>query len=284
MDAIDCGRDQDDFAATVSLWDAVMLAGADRPLPAAVLERGTVLRPPASGRAVEAVARRLGLPASYVSFLGISDGAYANGCGVVTGSGEYGLLPVAHVDRMAAVAADHIRVWVETFGSVPPEGRGERADGQDVRSFARFGDAVLVSPMIDAIADCVVPVAPEDDAGGEGFEVWETFKEGATRYLTFRSWIESMITRYWVARDDGLVRSLLPTVGEQLAAVERWLAEPGYRWFAVRQLRRLAAAPTGDQRVEAGLDRLWAGGDPYLRLAAAQAELGHRRKRAKALA
>jgi len=33
--------------------------------------------------------------------------------------------------------------------------------------------------------------------------------------------------------------------------------------------------------VTAALDRLWAGDDPYLRLAAAQAELGHRRDRAK---
>src|SRR5437763_1813562 len=124
-----------------------MLAAADRPLPAEVLEGGTLLRPPASGRAVQAVARRLGLPSSYAGFL---------------------------------------------------------------------------------------------------------------------AWIESRITRRWVARADAAVSSTLREVGEQLAVVERWLAEPEYHWFAVRQVRRLAAAPVEDGRVAAALDRFWAGNDAYL--------------------
>ena len=60
----------------------------------------------------------------------------------------------------------------------------------------------------------LVPVPPAVDAGGEGFEVWQTFKEGATRFLTFG----------------------------------RWSADPDYHWLAVRQVRRLAvlaeSAPT----------------------------------------
>jgi len=270
------------FAELVGLWDGVMLASADRPLPALVLERGTVLRPPAPQRAVEAAAARLGLelPPSYAAFLAVSDGAFANGCGPVTRSDEYGLLPAADVCRLVDVAADHVALWVESFGGVGPEGRDARTDGQDVRSFAPLGGAVLITPMIDAICDCLVAVAPEFDAGGEGFEVWATFKEGATRYLTFGRWLEQMVLTQWVARDDDLVRRLLPEVGEQLAAIERWTADPAYHWFAVRQVRRLAAAPAGDRRVMAALDRLWAGDDAYLRLAAAQADLGHRRDRA----
>ncbi|MDQ1517662.1 MAG: hypothetical protein QOE80_3492, partial [Actinomycetota bacterium] len=47
------------------------------------------------------------------------------------------------------------------------------------------------------------------------------------------------------------------------------------------QVRRLAAAPPDDRRVAPALERLWNGDDPYLRLAAAQADLGHRRDRAQ---
>src|SRR5207244_12858612 len=164
--------------------------------------------------------------------------------------------------RVVDVAADHVGLWVETFGWVEPERREDRADGQDVRSFARFGEAVLITPMIDAICDCLVPVAAELDAGREGFEVGGTLQGGADRFLTFGSWLGSVITTRWVAQDDGLVRSLLPEVGEQLAAIDRWAGDPDHHWFAVRQVRRLAAAPNGDWRVTAALNRLWAGDDP----------------------
>jgi hypothetical protein len=98
------------FAGIVRLWDAVMLASADRPVPGAVLDRGTVLRAPASAEAIEAAAYRVGveLPRSYSAFLAISDGAYANGCGLVTRPGEYGLLPVGVIGRLVDVAADHV--------------------------------------------------------------------------------------------------------------------------------------------------------------------------------
>lgn len=221
------------------------------------------------------------MPASYAGFLALSDGAYANGCGAVTRSGEYGLLPAGNLCRLVDVAADHVGLWAETFGGVEPEVRAGREDGQDVRSFAAFGDAVLITPMIDAICDCLVPVAGEYDAGGEGFEVWETFKEGATRFLAFGRWLERMITVHWVARDDAMVRSVLPGVDEQLAAIGRWAGEPDYYWFAARLVRRLAAAPRDDGRVTAAIDRLWSGDDPYLRLAAAQADLTHRRDQAR---
>ena len=79
-----------------------------------------------------------------------------------------------------------------------------------------------------------MPVAPEFDAGGEGFEVWETFKEGAVRFLTFRSWLESMVTAQWVAQDDPLVRRLLPEVAELLAEIDRWPRRPGLRLAAWR--------------------------------------------------
>jgi hypothetical protein len=277
--------DPDGFTGLMRVWDAVMLAAADRPLPAVVLEAGTVLRPPASaaalGRAAERVSAQSGLPASYAAFLAVSDGAYANGCGVVTRSGEYGLFPVDSICRVVDVAPDHVGLWMETFGAVEPEAREARGDGEDVASFAPFGRALLIAPMIDAICDCLVPVAPELDAGGEGFEVWETFKEGAVRFLTFDRWLAAMVTTHWVARRDELVRRVLPDVAEQLATVERWAADPDHHWFAVRSVRRLAAAPRSDGRVAVALDRLWQGDDPYLRLAAAQADLGHRPDRAR---
>jgi hypothetical protein len=276
-------HDPDGFAGLVRLWDAVMLAAADRPLPAVILEAGTVLRPPAAPIAIGRAAERVGvgLPASYAAFLGLSDGAYANGCGAVTRSGEFGLLPAADVCRLVDVAADHAGLWVEMFRGIEPEAREARADGQDVRCFTPLGRAVLVTPMIDAICDCLVPVPPELDAGGEGFEVWETFKEGAARFLTFERWLATTVTTHWAARRDDLARRMLPDVAEQLTAIEQWAADPTYHWFAVRQLRRLAAAPPGDGRVTVVLDRLWQGDDPYLRLAASQADLGHREDRAR---
>lgn len=272
-----------DFAEALRLWDGVMVASADRPLPAVILDGATALQPPAAQEAIAGVEERLRaeLPPSYKAFLGLSDGAYANGCGIVTRSGEYGLLPAAHVCRLVAVAADHVRIWVEASGGVQPEDRAQRADMQGVRCFASLGDAVLLTPMIDSVCDCLVPVPPALDAGGERFEVWETFKEGAARFLTFERWLRNMVATQWVARRDRLVRSLLPEVAEQLAAVDRWAADPDYHWFAVGQVRRLAAAPRADHRVTTALDRLWQGTDPYLRLAAAQADLGHRPDRAR---
>jgi hypothetical protein len=110
---------------TARLWDSVMLASADRPLPGVVLERGTVLRPPASAEAIEAAADRVGvgLPRSYCAFLAISDRAYANGCGLVTRPGDYGLLPAGVSCPLVDVAADHVGLWVETFGGAEPEPR-----------------------------------------------------------------------------------------------------------------------------------------------------------------
>lgn len=270
------------FGDTVRLWGAVMLASADRPLPSRILDGQTVLRSPAPSQVIEAAAARVGraLPASYVEFLSVSDGAFADGCGIVTGDDGYGLLPAAGVRRLRAVAPDHVALWEETFGGVEPEAREARADWQDVRSFAGFGDAVIITRMTDAICDCLVPVPPAVDAGGEGFEVWQTFKEGATRFLTFGRWLDQKITSDWVARHDEMVRRLFPGVDEQLAVIARWSADPDYHWFAVRQVRRLAAAPAGDARVPDAFDRLWDGDDPYLRLAAAQADLVHRRARA----
>ena len=271
------------FTELVRLWDAVMLAAADRPLPRVVLEAGTVLRPPAAPGAIGRAADRVGtgLPASYAAFLGVSDGAYANGCGVVTRPSEFGLLPASDVCRLVDIAADHVGLWVETFRGSEPETREARADGQDVRCFTPLGQAVLVTPMIDAICDCLVPVPLGLDAGGEGFEVWETFKEGAARFLTFERWLAAMVTTHWVARGDDLARRLLPDVAEHLASIEQWAADPDHHWFAVRQLRRLAAAPEDDGRVTVALDRLWQSDDPYLRLAAAQADLGHRENLAR---
>jgi hypothetical protein len=120
--------------------------------------------------------------------------------------------------------------------------------------------------MVGAVCDCLVPVAPGVDAGGEVFEVWGTFKEGTTRYLTFGTWLEKMITTLWVARDDPLVRSLLPDLPGQVAAIDRCAADPGWHWYAVRLVRRLAAAPPDDQRVAPALDRLWDGMIPICAL------------------
>ncbi len=267
---------------TFRLWDAVMLASADRPLPAVVLERGSVLRPPAESAAIRAAEERLGmaLPPSYVAFLSYSDGAYANGCGLVSEAGASGLLPAAGISWLADTAPDHVALWVETFGDVPLDLREARADGQDVVSFAPFADAVLITPMVDAICDCLVPVGPDVDAGGEGFEVWETFKDGATRFLTFAHWLERMIATQWVARHDADVRRLTPALAAQLASIERWRADPDFAWYAIRLVRELAAVPI-DHRVLETLDRLEDGDDPYLRLAAAQAGLVHRPDRAR---
>ena len=51
--------------------------------------------------------------------------------------------------------------------------------------------------------------------------------------------------------------------------------------LAAGECRWLLLLSEFDRRVAPALERLWHGDDPYLRLAAAQAELGHRRDRAK---
>lgn len=64
----------------VHRWSDRMLVDVAEPLPDAVLESGSLLRPPAPDSVIDQAEARLGvnLPASYRSFLSISDGAHAD--------------------------------------------------------------------------------------------------------------------------------------------------------------------------------------------------------------
>ncbi len=60
----------------VHRWSDQMLVDVAEPLPDAVLESGSLLRPPVPDSVIDQAEARLGvnLPASYRSFLSISDG------------------------------------------------------------------------------------------------------------------------------------------------------------------------------------------------------------------
>jgi hypothetical protein len=183
----------------VTRWAEFVLADrylVDTPWREEILDRGTVLGPPASEANIRAAEERLGvtLPPSYRSFLLISNGAFASpSLGAESPGDHHGLLPVEHVTRLRDV---HPR-WVELWLGQDPHGV-QYVDGQPVRvewsfeprpragesvevdDFDRATDGLLISAVTETYFHALVP--PAD--GGE-WEMWDTYKEGATAHHCF---------------------------------------------------------------------------------------------------
>ncbi|HSE07448.1 MAG TPA: SMI1/KNR4 family protein [Nocardioidaceae bacterium] len=257
----------------VRLWDLVMLASASRPMLPDVLSAGSLLRPPALPEAIDALEERLGrtLPDSYKSFLRFTDGAHDVHIGPEAAGGPYALLPAGEVCRLGDVDLMYVDLWAELFEDSVPEPRAKRADGSPVEHYAPIREAVSVSSRIDCISDCLVPVDPAFDAAGEGWEVWETYKEGSTRFASFTSWLDWHVEVAWVLGRRSYVSGAV-----RVQLLERWLREGTLRQFGspADLVRSMATVP--EQVAVELIDRTWRAGEPFTRLAAAQADLAHR--------
>lgn len=268
-------------------WSDHVIARPIGPLPPPVLATGSVLRPPASPRAVAAAERRLGvaLPASYRSFLLLSDGAYADWEQPMRGDRAWkrdrvetsvpgaGLLPAADVRRLVDVVPDVVDMWTIADFDVNPPAPTEKHNGGEWGSTRGLRDALLVSSLTSERGKfflCLVPVEDRFDAGGERWELWDKFHSGFSRYLSFFDWLLWRRRPGRVLGPPGQVPGVEPT--------RRLLREnPGGRpeWRA-GLLRGLAGGPTTPELV----DYLFRQSDDpeedaYVRLAAAQALQAH---------
>lgn len=166
-----------------------------------IVENGTVLRPPASEADIRAAEERLGvmLPPSYRSFLLISDGAYASpSLGAESAGNHHGLLPVEHVARLRDVHPRWVELWVGqdrhaveyvdgqpvrvewSFGPRPRAGESVEVD-----DFDRALDGLLISAVTETYFDVLVPPADRSE-----WEMWATYKEGATAHHCFADALE----------------------------------------------------------------------------------------------
>jgi hypothetical protein len=185
-----------DLGDLVHEWDRleVATAGADA-LVEPVRRNGSVLRAGASEAAIAAAEDRIGspLPADYREFLTITNGAYADWGGVVlaresswrrgTTVPGLGLLCAEDLTLMRKAEAQWVELWVGGDHGTEP---AFREDYQDVMDYRPLHDAVLISAIADRFCLLLVPTT-------EGWEVWDFFKEGATRYLSFRNWMGARI-------------------------------------------------------------------------------------------
>ncbi len=194
------------LASLLEEWSDLVVAEIhpDEPPVPEVSATGSVLRPGATVTEISAAENRLGLrlPHDYREFLSISNGAYADWGGVVlqrdlfervgTSVTGAGLLPVEDVAPVMDADGWWTEMWVE--GDQFPETE-DAADGTEVMDLRPLAGALLISSMAGPFRMVLVPV---DDR----WEVWDFYKEGATRYLSFRNWLEWTIRRLQPAVAD----------------------------------------------------------------------------------
>lgn len=197
----------DDLAGLLRQWSDAQVAalGAlDRPIEAAA-RTGSLLRPPATEAQVADAEQRLGmpLPPSYRDFLMLSNGAYGDTIGAVLAGGgragscdtEWGFLPVTEIRRFIEVEPETVEIWVraqdeieETIGGPDPTPAYER---DEVRDHRPLRDAVLIARGFDANCSLLVPVG--NPGPGEEWEVWDHYKEGTTRWSSFRAYVSDTV-------------------------------------------------------------------------------------------
>lgn len=117
----------------VHRWSDRMLVDVAEPLPNAVLESGSLLRPPAPDSVIDQAEARLGvnLPESYRSFLSISDGAHAD-FEVVPASEPrsdssdptFGLVPASELSMLSDVLPDVVEslAQISELPNLKPKG------------------------------------------------------------------------------------------------------------------------------------------------------------------
>lgn len=241
-------------------WSDRMLVDVAEPLPDAVLESGSLLRPPAPDSVIDQAEARLGvnLPASYRSFLSISDGAHAD-FEVVPASEPrsdssdptFGLVPASELSMLSDVLPD----VVESLAQIPElEAEGLR-------------DAILVSSLTWERGKyflCLTPAEIGIGDGGERFGLWDKGHSEIDRYASFGDWLRKSVTDHWY--DPGEV---FLDVNRHLAVAEVAHSEHWNVSHFVCQIRRLTAVgPTA--ATLAYLHELWTHPESIVRLAASQ--------------
>jgi hypothetical protein len=198
------------LAGLLRQWSAAQLerlGALHRPVEAAA-RTGSLLRPPATEVEVAAAERRLRvqLPPSYREFLLLSDGAYGDTMGAVIAGGSraaesdegWGFLPVAQITRYVEVNPFAVEIWTDGDGEIEwAEGDLEATlhfEGDEVLDHGPMRDAILISRGFDANCSLLVPVG--NPGPGEEWEVWEHYKEGSTRWSSFRAYLHDTVEHH----------------------------------------------------------------------------------------
>lgn len=213
-----------DVDRLVRRWDEQLrarLGPGDEPVPQ-VTAAGSVLRPPVSQAAIDATEARLGvrLPPSYLAFLRVSDGTYADPvAGVITTTTVgmtrsrepgLGLLPADEVAPLIEADPTLYRVWA---GEVGTHGPSLRRDGDEVRDYAALArGALLIGSAYDGATLLVRATRAVE------WQLWILQKEGATGYRSFGSWLRFVTTTVPARELAGLLARY--EAGDALAARE----------------------------------------------------------------
>jgi len=197
----------DDLAGLLRQWSDAQLAalGAlDRPVEA-VAGTGSLLLPPATEAQVADAEQRLGvrLPGSYRECLLLSNGAYGDTIGAVMavdcragGSGAaWGFLPVTEISRFIEVEPETVDVWLTMQDEIEETNGGPDLtpvfERDEVRDYRPLRDALLIARGFDANCSLLVPVG--NPGPGEEWEVWDHYKEGTTRWSSFRAYVRDTV-------------------------------------------------------------------------------------------
>lgn len=188
----------EDLRTLLQQWSDTQLAALDAHdrLNDDAARSGSLLRPPAAEADVAAAEERLGtrFPPSYRAFLLLSDGAYGDTMGPVTNNppGEsLGFLPVADVRWYRDVEPEHVEMWVRTQDEIDEANGGpDRTpprEYDEVRDHRPIRGALLIARGFDANCSLLVPVG--EPGPGEEWEVWDHYKEGASRWSSLRAFL-----------------------------------------------------------------------------------------------
>jgi len=258
-----------DVGSLVRLWADLIVTDAVAPLHDSILGAGSVLRPPSDADSIREAERRVGneFPDSYRQFLLTSDGALADwqGAAIQLSTGataSFGLLPAGEVSRFADTRPDIVQNWAG-LGLPEPERVEQRREGCEVDYYKPLMTATLVNRDRGRYYMCLVAVSPEFDAGGEGAELWDAGHTGPNRYFTFANWLRSQVKAGWLS----------PRTRPEILAGQD-AARSGAARGMPRFIRLLRWADA-DTTLLSDLQRWSTDDDPYIRLAAAQAGLGH---------
>ena len=222
----------EDLPTLVQQWSETQLAALDPRdrLNEEAARSGSLLRPPASEAHVRAAEERLGtrFPPSYRAFLLLSDGAYGDTMGPVSNNPPeepLGFLPAAQVRWYREVEPELVEMWVQTQDEIeaanggpdltPPHEYGEVRDHRPIR------DALLIARGFDANCSLLVPVG--EPRPGEEWEVWDCYKEGASRWSSFRAFLRDAVeSRLGIDAGPAVVRRMLAAVraGDPRAAID----------------------------------------------------------------
>ena len=243
----------DDLAGLLRQWSAAQLEALDAlDLPVEPATRaGSVLRPPATEAQVAAAEQRLGvrLPPSYREFLLLSDGAYADTIGAVVAAGvgaedpaeAWGFLPASEIRWFVDVEPATVDIWLQAQDEIDALGPGPTTllEGDSVHDHRPMRDALLIARGFDTNCSLLVPVG--SPAAGAEWEVWDRYKDGSTRWSSFRAYLADTVEHH---------------LGVDVDEAEALLL--------------LAAAESGDARAARRLGRVRSPGATALLLDAAQ--------------